>query len=93
MRERPRVGCLTEVPWKITYGPADDRLREFYLPALSRSLSYDRTAGFFSSWSLALAAAGLTALVRSGGRMRLLVGAKLSDEDVRAVERGEEAFG
>ncbi|MDI6824342.1 MAG: SNF2-related protein [Bacillota bacterium] len=86
------AGCLTEVNWKISYGPADDRLRDFYIPALSRSVSYDRTAGFFSSWSLAIAAAGVAHLVRAGGRMRLLVGAQLSDEDVRAIERGEEAF-
>lgn len=85
-------GCLTEVNWKISYGPADDRLRDFYIPALSRSVSYDRTAGFFSSWSLAMAAAGVAHLVRAGGRMRLLVGARLSDEDVQAIERGEEAF-
>ncbi|MBE3519597.1 MAG: hypothetical protein IMW97_04765, partial [Firmicutes bacterium] len=68
-------GCLTEVNWKISYGPADDRLRDFYIPALSRSVSYDRTAGFFSSWSLAMAAAGVAHLVRAGGCMRLLVGA------------------
>ncbi|MBE3577567.1 MAG: DEAD/DEAH box helicase family protein [Limnochordales bacterium] len=86
------AGCLTEVNWKISYGPADDRLRDFYLPALSRSVSYDRTSGFFSSWSLAIAAAGVAHLVRAGGRMRLLVGAELSEEDVRAIEFGEEGF-
>ncbi|HHV54949.1 MAG TPA: DEAD/DEAH box helicase family protein [Firmicutes bacterium] len=86
------AGCLTEVNWKISYGPADDRLRDFYLPALSRSVSYDRTSGFFSSWSLAIAAAGVAHLVRAGGRMRLLVGAQLSEEDVRAIERGEGDF-
>ena len=86
-------GCLAEVSWKISYGPADDRLMDFYIPALSRSVTYVRTAGFFSSSALAVAAAGVAHLVRNGGRMRLLVGAALSDEDVRAIERGEEAFG
>jgi hypothetical protein len=32
-------GCLTDVFWKISYGPADDRLRDFYIPALSRSVT------------------------------------------------------
>jgi superfamily II DNA or RNA helicase len=85
-------GCLAHGSWKISYGPADDRLRDFYIPALSRSVTYVRTAGFFSSSALAVAAAGVAHLVRNGGRMRLLVGAALSDEDVRAIERGEEAF-
>lgn len=86
-------GCLHDLPWRISYGPADDRLRDFYIPALSRSVLYERTAGFFSSSALAVAAAGVAHLVRAGGRMRLLVGADLSEEDVRAVERGEEEFG
>lgn len=85
--------CLTTVRWKISYGAADDRLRELYIPALSRSVSYARTAGFFSSGALAVAAAGLAHLVRAGGRMRLLVGAALSEDDVRAIERGEDALG
>ncbi len=86
-------GCLADVSWKVSYGPTDDRLRELYIPALSRSVTYARTAGFFSSGALAVAAAGVAHLVRNGGRMRLLVGAKLSEEDIRAIERGEEAFG
>ena len=85
--------CLADISWKISYGPADDRLRELYIPALSRSVTYARTAGFFSSGALAIAAAGLAHLVRAGGRMRLLVGAALSEEDVRAIERGEDALG
>jgi hypothetical protein len=85
-------GCLKDGNWKISYGPADDRLRDFYVPALSRAVSYDRTAGFFSSRSLAIAAAGVARLVRSGGKMRLLVGAQLEPEDVEAIEHGEEAF-
>jgi hypothetical protein len=87
------ASCLTEVSWKISYGPADDRLRELYIPALSRSVHYARTAGFFSSGALTIAAAGLAHLVRAGGRMRLLVGAALFEEDVRAIERGEDALG
>jgi len=76
--------------WQISYGPADDRLRDFYLPALSRSVRFDRATGFFSSAALAIAAAGIVRLIQNEGRMRLLCGAQLSREDVEAIKRGEE---
>lgn len=81
-------GGLRDYPFQISYGPADDRLHAFYLPALARSVRYDRSAGFFSSSALAVAAAGVARLILNGGRMRLLVGADLSPEDVAAVARG-----
>jgi hypothetical protein len=42
--------------FRIYYGPADDPLANFYIPALSASVRYDRSAGFFSSSALAVAA-------------------------------------
>ncbi len=79
---------LRDVEWQISYGPADDRLNSFYIPALQRSVQYDRSTGFFSSSSLAVAAAGVAGLITNGGTMRLLVGAQLSREDVDAIARG-----
>ena len=43
--------------FRIYYGPADEPLANFYIPALSASVRYDRSAGFFSSSALAVAAA------------------------------------
>ncbi len=63
-------GNLSDYDFKIYYGPEDDRLRDFYIPALSRSIQYDRTAGFFSSSALAIAAAGVIRLIEHGGTMR-----------------------
>ena len=40
---------LRDHPFRIYYGPADDPLANFYIPALSASVRYDRSAGFFSS--------------------------------------------
>lgn len=75
-----------------TYSTGDHALRQFYLPALAVSCSYDRMAGYYSSSVLRLTAAGLAAFIenaqRHGGRMRLIVGAQLSAEDVRAVRDG-----
>ena len=81
---------LRECSFKISYGPADDRLSQFYIPALSASVRYDRSAGFFSSSSLAIAAQGVASLIRNGGRMRLLVGAELSEEDAEAIRKGSD---
>jgi len=79
---------LRDHPWRTYYGPSDDRLNDFYIPALSRSCRYDRSAGYFTSTSIAVAATGLAHLIHNGGRMRLLVGARLTEADVRAVEEG-----
>jgi len=80
---------LRDCAFKLSYGPADDRLRGFYIPALAASVRYDRMAGFFTSTTLAVAAAGVAHLIAGRGRMRLLVGAQLQPEDVEAIRRGE----
>jgi SNF2 family DNA or RNA helicase len=79
---------LRELSLKIAYGPHDDPLRRFFIPALAASIRYDRAAGFFSSTMLAVAAAGVSRLIRNGGKMRLLCGADLSEEDVEAIRAG-----
>jgi superfamily II DNA or RNA helicase len=87
------------VPWRLSYdtgapgpdGAPVDILRDFYLPALSRAVAYDRVAGYFRSTSLAAAAQGFEALARHQGQIRLVVGADLDAADVSAVLKGEEA--
>lgn len=81
---------LSDLPFCLSYGPGDDRLHAFYIPALQASVRYDRMTGYFSSHALAIAAAGVAHLIANGGRMRLLVGAQLSHEDVAAIEAGYE---
>lgn len=70
------------------FGPEDDRLSGFFVPALERSVCYDRATGYFSSRALVSVARGLVGFLRNGGRMRLLAGAQLSDEDVAAMNGG-----
>lgn len=79
---------LRDREWRPSYGPDDDPLHSFYIPALAASVRYDRLAGFFSSHALAVAAQGVARLIAHGGHMRLLVCARLSPEDVEAVQRG-----
>lgn len=79
---------LRDYQFKLSYGPADDRLQDFYIPALASSVRYDRSAGYFSSSALAVAAQGVAYLIKNGGKMRLLVGAHLDPKDVEAINSG-----
>ncbi|WP_075599990.1 DNA phosphorothioation system restriction enzyme [Leptolyngbya sp. 'hensonii'] len=63
-------------------------LQDFYVPCLSRAVTYDRAVGFFSSTSLALATQGLSYFIQSNGRMRLVASPHLSAEDIAAIEKG-----
>ncbi len=69
-------------------GPVDI-LKEFYIPVLSRSLKYDRMAGYFTSSSLAAASQGFSAFTSLGGKLRLIVGSDLQIEDIQAVLDGD----
>ncbi|MGQ3330644.1 helicase-related protein [Halorubrum sp. FL23] len=60
---------------------------EFYVPALERSVQYDRIAGYFSSTALAVASQGIDALLEHGGEMRLVVGTDLYKSDKPVLER------
>lgn len=84
------MAFLRDHSLKIFYSPADDPLNNFYIPALSSSVRYDRSAGYFSSSALAVAAAGVARLIQNGGHMRLLVGADLNEQDVEAIQRGHD---
>lgn len=83
--------------WLLSYrtsstlidGRPVNMLHDFYIPALSLAKSYDRVAGFFRSSSLAAASQGFSALVGRGGKVRMIVGADLDPEDVRAILRGD----
>ena len=74
------------------YNTADDGdlVEKFYIPALSHSVRYDRLSGFFNSDSLAIAARGISELIKNNGHMRLLCGALLSQEDLLAIEHADD---
>ena len=72
-----------------SYATGDDRLAGFFVPVLSESVAYDRVTGYFRSSSLRSVARGLSRMLANDGRVRLIAGADLSDDDVRAIEEGE----
>ncbi|MFE0551897.1 helicase-related protein [Streptomyces pilosus] len=77
---------------KLGYDSSDRILETFYVPALSRSVRYDRSVGYFRSSSLSVAARGLSRFINHGGRVRLLCGAEVSPGDRDAL-LGKAAIG
>ena len=81
---------LRKHDWKFKYTPDDGDLVElFYLPALRNAKRYDRLTGYFSAEALTLAARGIEGLVSNSGRMRLIVGCTLGQEEINAIQKGE----
>jgi len=66
----------------------DDLYNDFYKPALSASVSYDRAVGFFNSEILSINISGVSHLVKSNGTMRLLIGDPLAEDEFDAVKHG-----
>jgi len=92
---KPRSQDVMETPslrqhlWQVSYSHEDgDLVSLFFLPALERAKLYQRTTGYFSADVLALAARGLDALIRRGGRMELLVGCTLGADEIEQIDRG-----
>lgn len=66
----------------------DDLLSDFYLPVLAEAKSYDRAVGYFSAKVLEQLAVGLVNLVNSKGKMRLIIGEPLSQDEYDAIYQG-----
>lgn len=67
------------------FDSSDNLLKAFYVPALARATSYDRSVGYFRSSALAVAARGLSHFINGGGTLRLLVGAAITAGDRDAL--------
>ena len=80
--------CLRPFQVEGRYAADDQPFDKFFKPMLQRSHTFDRSAGYFSSTSLALAAEGLEPFLVNGGHIRLVVNHHLDTRDVEAVERG-----
>ncbi|MGL4361750.1 MAG: DEAD/DEAH box helicase family protein, partial [Cellulosilyticaceae bacterium] len=77
-----------ELKLKSSYDTGEDDVVEaFYIPVLSKAISYDRIAGYFTSSSLAISARGLQYMIQKKGKMRLLVSPYLNREDVEMMQQ------
>ena len=82
---------LKDLQLKKSYDSDNDNiLTDFYVPALSTSIQYSRLTGFFSSTTLAVAAKGISGLIRNGGSIRLVTGAAFSKQDIEAIKEAYE---
>ncbi|MCB1078493.1 MAG: DNA phosphorothioation system restriction enzyme, partial [Verrucomicrobiae bacterium] len=63
---------------------------DFFVPCLQKAILYRRSAGYFTSAGLALAARGVASLVSRGGRMQLVVSPYLEPQDIEALQRAKE---
>lgn len=59
-----------------------------HIPLLSCANRYDRAVGYFSADVLVSAAQGLEQFIHSEGKMRLIIGDPLSDNEYEAVMEG-----
>lgn len=83
---------LRSVPFKENYSSSGSSLlNEFYIPALSNSVAYDRATGYFSSAILALAPVAFSEFATRRGKMRLLCSPHLSPEDAEAILHAPES--
>lgn len=90
--------ALRDYDWEPSYATSDirddgqivDILHDFYIPALSRAVTYDRVAGYFTSTSLAAASQGFSRFINNGGKARFIVGMQLEQEDAEAILQGDE---
>lgn len=76
---------LRGIDFQPGYDSSDRVLETFYVPALSRARSYDRSVGYFRSSALSVAARGLSRFINGGGRVRLLCGAEITPADRDAL--------
>ena len=87
--------CFQELRFKPIYTTQkNDVVSEFYVPVLSRSISYDRVTGFFSSSALSTVARGLSKFLSNpNSKMRLLVSCKgfRKSDSIESIYSAEKA--
>lgn len=80
---------LRDVQLKTEYRSLlDNVINEFYTPVLTQSVLYKRAVGFFSSSALIDLLAGITGLIKNGGKIQMIASPRLSQEDIAAINDG-----
>lgn len=74
-----------------TYSTYDNNIdEEFYIPVLSKSVTYDRAAAYFSAKSLASYMKGIENALENGFKYRLIISNQISNEDYEEIRKGYE---
>lgn len=83
---------LKDEKWQYSYETGRDNLfTDFYCKALTHAVQYDRAVGYFSAEIIAQALKGISKLVESRGKIRLVIGEPLDAEEFDAVQQGIKA--
>lgn len=79
--------------WNYVYRSGDQNLiTEFYEPALKSAISYDRAVGYFSAEVLMSNLKGISSLIDNDGKMRLIIGHPLKEEEYQALKHGVNTY-
>lgn len=68
-----------------------DLIRDFFIPALSCSISYDRGVGYFSSGWIRQASNGMCEFAAHGGKARWITSPIFEEKDWEALQTGSDA--
>jgi len=68
-----------------------DLIRDFFIPALTGSISYDRGVGYFSSGWIRQASNGMGEFAAHGGKARWITSPIFDENDWEALQTGEDA--
>ena len=80
---------LSKLHFRINYNSYEQNIiRDFYIPALSNALYYDRVSAFFDSRIIALYASGIEVLYANRGKIRFIFSQKISPEDYAIICQG-----
>jgi superfamily II DNA or RNA helicase len=80
---------LRQLNIKAVYNSEEDNiLEDLYIPALSNSVSYDRSVGYWDAKMLTSAASGLACFLNNEGYMRLICGSTLTEGEFAAIQKG-----
>lgn len=69
---------------------SEDEPLQFYLDALCNSSSFDLLLGYFSSSAINVLSLGFANFIYKGGKMRAIINNVLSEEDKKAIEKGQD---
>ena len=82
---------LRDKKWNLGYTTDAENLSEqFYIPALSEAVRYDRGTAYFRARSLVRNMLGIEGLIHKKGKMRMLVGCTLEADEIDAIRLGED---
>jgi superfamily II DNA or RNA helicase len=69
---------------------SDDEPLQFYIDALCNSTSFNLLLGYFSSSAINVLSLGFANFIHKGGKMRAIINNVLSEEDKKAIEKGQD---